>query len=363
MIEFIELGSLTPYLAGRKHGERAKEAIKKNISTTYDRFKRLGIEIRKAKAEAILWAKKCSTEYLTECYGVSIGSGVDIIDIYLINFRIEIAQPHQAYQLKQIKTDISNVGVPECTLFSIRNESGVLIASGQNLDGLASVQNCLIVTKKTKVDGNAILSVQEAGVVGTSIGVSTYGFSIVYAGLIMESCIAPRDGIPVRAFFYEVLKKTSFSDVLSYLASSFPPCAVSAILTSKKENKVIVTEFLGEGVSIRHSDIRIETHANHATMPSNSKSLFERHLPDSIAREKRLKCLLSKEKNICVSHIQKALSDHENYPTSICLHPKDSVIQEKKAATLCSAIIDWENLFFHVSNNQPCKNDWAIFNI
>lgn len=139
MITYINLRELDPFSAGKTHGEKAKELIQKNVMTTYDRFKRAGIEKETAKAEAILWSKKCSPEYLAECHGIAVGSGLELIDIFILNFRIEIAQPRQAYQLMNKPTKKVDIGVPECTLFSIRDDNGTVMATGQNLDGLASV--------------------------------------------------------------------------------------------------------------------------------------------------------------------------------------------------------------------------------
>lgn len=362
MITYIDLRELDPFSSGKIHGEKAKELIEKNVITTCDRFRRAGIEKETAKAEAILWSKKCSPEYLAECHGIAVGCGLELIDIFMLNFRIEIAQPRQAYQLMKMPTKKVDIGVPECTLFSIRDDNGTVMATGQNLDGLASVGGCLVVTKKNSKCGT-IISVQEAGVVGTSIGFSSNGFSLVYAGLIMESCTRPRNGLPVRAYFHEILNKDSFTEVLSYISSSSPPCAIAAVLTSARENKVIVSEFLEEGVTIRHSSARVETHANHATMPSEYRSLFERHLPDSEDREKRLKYLLKDNENDSIDLIKHALGDHENYPTSICLHSKENILKEKKAATLCGAIIDWRTYTLHLSYGQPCRNEWSSFNV
>nr|WP_262411429.1 C45 family peptidase [Acetobacter sicerae] len=354
---------MDPLSAGIKYGTAAKASIYKNIETTYLRLKKIGIDEETCLAEARQWADQCPADYLTEIEGLAIGSAARVEDIWLLNFRIEIAQPRQADLLARKKDTSIITEAPACTLFSIRNEDGYLQATGQNLDGLAAVENCLVVTRRLTETGETLVSIQEAGVVGPSIGVSSVGFSLVYAGLIMESCKNRRDGTPLRAFFHRLLTQKSFGAVMSSMLESPPPYAVASILNGRVENRVAVVEFLGEGVTVRHSNARIETHANHATMPSATRSLFERHLPDSLQRDKRLALLLADSDKIDTEYLKNALSDHENFPASICLHPRDKLAPIRRASTLCGAIMDWREGILHVSDGRPCHEQWRAFKI
>jgi isopenicillin-N N-acyltransferase-like protein len=109
-------------------------------------------------------------------------------------------------------------------------------------------------------------------------------------------------------------------------------------------------------------DVGYLTHANHYTSPMLRP--FEEQ-PDQLTgshiranRARRLAQQLARRGQVRLEDIQSLLSDHVNYPASICSHAKDLPIMDE-TATISSLLMDLNARTIWYCYGNPCEGEYA----
>jgi isopenicillin-N N-acyltransferase-like protein len=83
-------------------------------------------------------------------------------------------------------------------------------------------------------------------------------------------------------------------------------------------------------------------------------------LPDSIQRFDRINELIRAELgSVTVDRIKTYLSDHSNYPTSICRHPQTP--RRGPERTVASMIAEPAHGRMHVALGNPCESSFVTY--
>ncbi|WP_066416030.1 hypothetical protein [Halorubrum aethiopicum] len=86
----------TPRERGIEHGERFAEEVAANVETYRERFAHEGVDIdalREQAAEYVEYVERESPDYAAEMRGIAEGSGVDLVDVTMLNVRWEVIYP------------------------------------------------------------------------------------------------------------------------------------------------------------------------------------------------------------------------------------------------------------------------------
>ncbi len=84
----------------------------------------------------------------------------------------------------------------------------------------------------------------------------------------------------------------------------------------------------------------------------------------SLIRHHRALTLVNRKKGqITVEALKKIVSDHLNYPDSICSHVDTSVPVSERGKTLYAVISDLTNLRMHACLGNPCEGTWQTLSL
>ncbi len=82
-------------------------------------------------------------------------------------------------------------------------------------------------------------------------------------------------------------------------------------------------------------------------------------LPDSKPRYRRIRSLVENDYGfLSVDKMKAILSDHDDYPTSICRHSSNGDI-----TTAASMIAEPERGLLHVSAGNPCEGEYEVYQV
>jgi isopenicillin-N N-acyltransferase like protein len=97
-------------------------------------------------------------------------------------------------------------------------------------------------------------------------------------------------------------------------------------------------------------------HANHILHPRLQKRQWGEHVLNSTMRQKRVERRLSRmEGQLTVDRVFEILSDHSNYPRSVCKHYDE--VSNRAGETVGSVVVDLTAGEIHVRAGHPCESE------
>ncbi len=349
------------YEQGLSHGKALKQSIKKNISSYFDRFKN---EAHVNKKELIKNSevyynviKNQSLEYANGMQGIAEGSGVDLIKIVMLNCRYELLYHATGRRYQQSAVD-------GCTSFAInpKNMANKNLVMGQNWDWIPEI-DCALITSIDE-DGLQRISFTEAGIYGGKPGMNSAGIGLAVNGMHSMNDDWRRLEKPFHIRCYEILRSINMENALKTLTKSPRSCTANFIL-GQTPSQLLNIELTPDKINLIHPNENILVHANHFNDP-NSIGIIETPNPRrhfSEFRNERLFSLLKNYKKLTILNIKTALSDHENYPQSICRHRDENLLLHEQTITKTAMIMDLNDRIIWLTNGQPCKNSFKKIQI
>lgn len=344
----------TPYEIGFAHGSKAKEEVLKSIATYKVMFKDYGnLEWEEAKRRSnsyIDYINQFSPDLMEEMRGVAEGAGVELQDILALNARSEVIMvPPEAH------TPVPSDG---CTSLSVSGDSSkdghILLA--QNWDWKDSQLDSLIVLKINRTDKPSITMVTEAGIIG-KIGCNSAGL-----GVCLNALGTPDkpEGVPLHVVLRGILDQEKVSDAIEKVNSLKNACAANYQI-AHKNGACVDLEKAPTDFEVTYAENGLLAHTNHFITPRlyhiNDASRLMVH--DTFVRLGRTRFLMNKYNgNIDVDVIKTILTDHVDYPDSICSHndPKDDI--GHRCCTVFSIIMDLTEGKILVAKGQPCSSQY-----
>jgi isopenicillin-N N-acyltransferase like protein len=348
-----------PFEQGRQHGLALREQIAQNLDVYYDRFLREGQldadEVR-ARTARLLPRLRQEREYFSAVEGVAEGSGLELLDIAMLNLR---------YELLYYQYSVLPVGGPDgCTSFAVLPSaaaSGHLLI-GENWDWIPEVQGAVLYARGALVDKT--LSFTEAGIVGGKIGLNSAGVGLAINGLLTTSDDWARPVKPFHARCYEILRSASLETALSAVEGEPRACSANFVL-AQAPDQVVNVEAAPDGCRALAPTQGVLAHTNHFEDPLSlhvAEPRSERR-PHSYTRLARMRELLDARRPLSVADVQSCLRDHDNYPDSVCRHEHPDDPPEEACTTVISAVMDLEDRTLWLAPGPPCEHAYTAHSL
>lgn len=345
--QIIEIKSGNHFDQGVQYGRQAKEKIDAGIALYRRRFAESG---RISLDEVYAYVRACLPaaeqrfpEIVMEAKGVAEGAGVSIDDIMMLNCRYELT--------KYPRTE-------ECTSFAVlpaATKNGDMLF-GQNWDYCAGVMDNIVIIHIVGDDGMRILGITEAGQL-VRHGMNSYGI-----GLSNNSIQSVHDsravGVPTCFLRRKVLECKTFEEATATVKNT--PRAVSCnYLISSREGLAVDYEAYPGGIDEILPQGDIVTHANHFVVHP------ELHALRRSFRDRRLFTLImTRYGAVDEEYLKLCLSDHVNFPKSICTHPEDTEVSvELREVTVASEIYNLTRGEAQFCYGPPCSGAFETFKL
>ena len=275
---------------------------------------------------------------IEELHGIAIGAGISFEEALLLQIRGEVV-----YAI-----------VGGCTSFVFSRDAtrkGEIII-GQNWDYPIDL-DLLIVLHVTPEDGPAQLMMTFAGLT-SYMGINAAGIGNFANALPWGWC---QVGIPHYPFKWRVFRETSI-DGLRRLCDETKTVQPGNYVFCDSSGEIADVELTPEGAVWLEDREGFFVHSNHFLgEPFASRPDLPPLLQDSVPRYHRLHSLVKESYGeIDVPLMQQFLSDHDNYPVSLCRHEKYPGL-----CTSASLTAEPERGVLHVCAGNPCQGEYITY--
>tara|TARA_Y100001960_G_C14762825_1_gene875080 strand:- start:350 stop:1495 length:1146 start_codon:yes stop_codon:yes gene_type:complete len=283
---------------------------------------------------------------LEEMKGIAEGANVPLEVVLTINARSELVHG--------LKAQLDD----GCTSFIVFGEATIdgHTYIGQNWDWNPAMKPNAVVLDIQRDGDPRILTLTEAGLVGK------HGFNEEGIGLCNNFMLSDkrRFGLPVHVTRRRALTARILSEAIGAVLNSERALAANYMM-GHADGAGVALEAWPEGLDIIHAKDGLLTHANHFQISRNGREDIGRNIfPDTLLRDVRLSDLLrAHHSHIDLSILANGLSDHFNYPDSICRHPNPTIGSGQRIETLGCIIMDLSNRVLHYCSGSPCEGEFA----
>ncbi|MFH2111136.1 MAG: C45 family peptidase [Candidatus Bathyarchaeota archaeon] len=165
-----------------------------------------------------------------------------------------------------------------------------------------------------------------------------------------------RPGVPKLVAYREIMRSEFLEDAIRRCIKPERANGNNHVLASL-EGEVYDVEVSATKHSLLYAEDGVMAHTNHFTAAELQHLDAWADLLNSRIRLNRLRKLLYRDRGeITVESVKKALSDHANYPRSICKHVKPSVNEE--VSTVGSVIMNLTDRTLQAISGNPCEGSY-----
>lgn len=332
---------------GYQIGEGRQESLKRVI----ERYRRLlqhnRVDWEKLKAESLKYqafTREHLPQYWEEIEGMAQGSGVDLVDIFLLNCFQEVL-------------DERRLG---CTSLALNQgataDNSVLLAHNEDwLPGDA--EEVYVLHAKPAKDPEYLCL--------TYVGFVHQGFNSAGIGSV-GNAVSPKDirpGIPRLFAYRDILSKTSLAEAMK-AAIPRSRAAGNNHLIANDSGEIYDLEVSATKYDTLYSKDGILLHTNHYLSSKMQQVEEEGPYFNSILRYNRLRHLLMERMGrITIDDLKEILADHVNWPNSICSHAEKIEEEKFQYSTIASVIIDLTHRTLYACKGPPCKGGFKEFRL
>lgn len=345
--KLITVNAATPYEQGVQYGQQAKLQIEAGIAHYRKRFSQTSSmsldEVYQYTMSYLPVVERLTPEQAEEAKGIAQGADVDVADIMMLNCRYEIAK----FPKPQ-----------ECTSFAVMPQAtkagGVLF--GQNWDYCAGIIDNIVVFHLDDSNGTRVLGVTEAGQL-VRHGMNSHGIGLASNNL---QSIYDNKGVEIPTCFLRrrVLNAKSFEEAEEMILGAARAVSCNFLIAGK-DGRARDFETHPRGCDTIDPQNGVLTHANHFVLQPEIHALRKSPRGDQL-----FTLLMSKYGEIEVEHIKWCLSDHTNFPKSICAHPDDITLPpEHREVTVAGEIYDFDAGVAHICYGSPCTGDFITYTL
>jgi isopenicillin-N N-acyltransferase-like protein len=344
-IKVIECGG-TPYEIGKQYGTASPESFTKSINRLAKEFSESQNasqqDINNVLKKYIPLVEKFDPELIEIMKGQADGAGVTFEEVFMLRCLFELGFYYQRMQTL-------------CTSFAVtgRATKGGKTIIGQNFD--ASIGHPMDILRITHADGMKQLSLVFWG--ACELPLTSAGLGMVL-NVIVSPVQVQRLVLPSCCVIPKAMRQQRIGDALGVFCAGGR--SMLHICLASKEGDIISLETFPDDYNVLSPEKDILVHANHYHTEHFKKGeLVYIGSPGSYIREPRLRHLIETHYgNITVESTMKFMSDHNNYPKSICNHPEDV---PRPASTLSSIIMVPEDNVMYVTAGPPCENEYIEY--
>ena len=336
------------YECGFQHGEQATEEIRHNIDYYFSWWSR---NLRMSKQDiydrvdsVIFTCEEYDAGLVEEMRGIADAVNVDLEAIIAMNGR---------YELARASPDQLLGGCTSIAALPRRSESGETLLA-QNWDYRVDVSGSCIVLRAQVEDGPTVIMHTEAGIIGHK-GMNSNGL-----GIAINAMVSNRDrlgeSVPFLLVCRKILDSPRFSEAAKALLNAKRSLSYNVMLAG--EGVVVDFEAHPDDVSFIYPRDGLLAHTNHfiGDRGLQVKDNFVLSETNSINRY-----VLAWEKLQSIGlhsfeSFREILTDHYDYPSSICHHPNPENDTDHWEETVSSVFMVPERRLFMYTAGPPCSN-------
>ena len=364
-LKFFEISG-SPYEAGFQYGEKCKEQITRFIAEEYFHAptsppRSKWVDTRDSKEDTLKGVKKFipyiedySPETAEEARGIAEGSGVSYEEIMLVELHEErmffsiLGRERLWHHCKNFAATGSATVDGECYMGQNWDE---------NLDLYWDGARPLLLKKKRKT-GVDVLAYAYPGL-SAAAGINSAGVAISWNS---TSRVELKVGVPTYVIVAEILSKKSTGEALDAIANA-PRAGCFKFTVGDRHGEMCVVEATPSDLNIiyvedcyGYSGI-FESEKINAKIPST-----EAPSPRSLIAHKRINKLIKQNLgSIDKKVLFEILSDHAEYPHSICVHPDPK--HDMKGLTYDAWVQIPEKREWWISHGPPCNNKPILYTL
>ena len=333
----------TSYEIGYSHGDLLKDKVHNSLETYEKLFKETsGFTWKEAREKALLHTpsiEKYNLNYMEEMEGLANGAGVQFEDILILNTRSEIALANS----------------PDgCTSFALTKPKTDKVWLGQNWDWRSEQLSSLVHIKMKQKNLPDIEMVTEAGIIG-KIGCNNASIGVCLNALVTKTW---QPKVPIHLGLRAVLESSTFEEAVASVNHNQMASPAHFLIASQTD----------QAVSMEVSPVHTEkifskkgvlAHTNHLCSMKMKRKINEDPVQDSYSRlDEMLKQLEElNSDSVETDELFDLLSNHENYPDSICSHASDRKLDSSLPGmeTVFSIIMNLTDKQLIWIEGKPCK--------
>jgi isopenicillin-N N-acyltransferase-like protein len=296
--------------------------------------------------------------YLEELRGIADGAGVGLDDVLAINTRTEVMFAARARDAARA----SGRAVGECSAFCVLPEASADAHTliGQNWDWLLHCYDTVVVLEVQQDDGPNFVTVVEAGLLAKT-GFNSSGIGLATNALVTDAD-AGTPAVPYHVVLRAILDCETLSDALAALQRSSRSSSAN-YLVAHRDGIAVSAEAAPGDFSRLHLLFPVQgalLHTNHFLSPNFSLQDVSLWLmPDSPFRLERLRAAVGAAgPKLSIRDLQQMLTDHANYPSSVCAHPDTRDHPQEQGATVASILMDLDARRMWLADGPPCQTPY-----
>ncbi len=334
---------------GFEYGEKCRELIHLSLESYKKAFQedlKIGWEEALNLGKKFLPAiEKYDPSAITEMHGLAKGARRSFDEILVLHVKTELKL---AASIGGFDCCTTICATPEATF----HQSGLI---GKNWDWTIASQKLGVILRKKRSDAPSTISLTEAGLIGRD-GFNSAGIAVVANALISDNW---HIGVPLHIVIQKALRASSMNDAMASILSS-DRASSNNYMILHKDGEAVCLEAAPSEYNILWAEGGILAHSNHFTIPNPKiKDLYPAIYPNTFTRYHRARKLINNERrNITVDTFKRILTDHFDYPYSICWHPNPEVKSDNQVQTNASMIFEIEHRKAHIAMGPPCQNEY-----
>lgn len=357
----------TPFQRGQQYGQQARTLVRQSVQS-YERVFAHHAQwdwpavVRHAGTYQAATADFAPSA-VEEMRGIADGAGLDYGDILALNVRSEVMFASGAEGGDRLAEALAN----ECSAFAVLPEAAgdghTLI--GQNWDWLLHARGTVVLVDVRRDDGPGYLTLVEAGLLAKT-GVNAAGVAVCTNTLVSVPGDEP-GGVPYHVLLRRLLDAESITAATSTVINADKALSANYLLGAA-DGLAIDLEAVPGGLTAARPlmpERGVLVHANHFLSPDLART--DRWLgtsPGTLFRQYCLRSALDRATpTVTVPALQRMLSDHRNYPHSVCAHSDDRAAEYERYATIASIIYDLDAREVHLAPGSPCTTAYGRYQL
>lgn len=329
---------------GRQLGEAARDEIRGFVEIAIPQVQKT---TRVDATRALQVARACvapvqrySPDLWEEIEGTAEGAGVSSDQILLL----------------QVRNQLGAAADSGCTSVSLAPSAATVGRAlvGQNWDNDPALDPFTVVLTRRPIGKPALTNITQAGLI------AYIGFNDAGIGACLNTLPAPSRAVGVPHYFtlrriYEATSLEAAADSVRRADRAIPANIMLATPQGPADLEVTL-----DAVRILFDPQRL-VHANHCLHPDLAPINADfPPLIQSDTRQQRMSHLISSRRAHSLDDLKQALSDHEDYPYSICRHANSDPAHGFWETTI-SVLIDPQAREMHVARGTPCTTPYETY--
>jgi isopenicillin-N N-acyltransferase-like protein len=359
-----------PRERGEQYGEQARARVRRSIEAYTEIFahyaawdwERVTAEARRFEAAIAAYEPR----FLDEIAGIARGAGAPYEAVLALNVRTEImfaARVRRGQPVRAAGECSSLAALPRATV------TGHTLL-GQNWDWLTHCPGTVVVLEAQQDDDHpSYVTVVEAGLLAKT------GLNSCAVGLATNGMVTSRDAgeaaVPYHLVLRGILDARTIPEALAAIGRA-PRASSANYLVGQASGEVVDIEAAPGDASQLYrveADDGILVHTNHFLSPQVDGDVSAWAMPDTDShfRHGRIREKVSaREGRLTPRTFRRVLSDHRNYPFSVCAHPDGRLAPHERATTVASIVMDLDARRIWLAEGHPCTSryrelDYAPF--